>query len=224
VLHVPNELSPGDPNRRALERLLAPGDTFIDVGANHGAFSLVAARAIGTGGRVVAVEPQTDLARLIGRSLASSAACAFDVHGEACGDAEGPATLFVPRFNSGEAGLLASLSGRGRHDQVVVPVRTLDSLVGGTSLPGDVLIKIDVEGNEVAVLLGAQHLIASRRPRLLIELNEPALAASGRRPSDLVELLRGLGFARFAELDRLSEPQPLEGLRFEPSRNVMVAR
>jgi FkbM family methyltransferase len=173
---------------------------------------------------VVAVEPQADLARLVGLSLASSAARAFDVHREACGDAEGRATLFVPRFNSGEAGLLASLSGRGRHDQVVVPVRTLDSLVGGTSLPGDVLIKIDVEGNEVAVLLGAQHLIASRRPRLLIELNEPALVASGRRPSDLVELLRGLGFARFAELDRLSEPQPLEGLRFEPSRNVMVAR
>src|SRR3954468_546190 len=54
----------------ALKSLLQRGDTFIDVGANEGYFSVVAARLVGPTGRVIAIEPQSRLARVLERNFA----------------------------------------------------------------------------------------------------------------------------------------------------------
>jgi FkbM family methyltransferase len=222
LLQVPNELSPLNPNRRALERLLSAGDTFIDVGANHGTFSLVACRALGESGMLIAIEPQAELARLIGLSLAKNAACAYFIHQLACGDSAASAPFYVPRGSSGSAGLFDSHSARDDHDVTSVSVRTLDSLVDAPSLPGNILIKLDVEGNESAVLSGAKDLIVRRRPRLLLELNALSTRASGKQPADVIRLLLALGFAHFAELTELSTFRSLERMEFNPIRNVLV--
>ena len=223
LLQVPNELAAGNLNRRALEHLLSPGDTFMDVGANHGSFSLIAARVVRRTGRLIAVEPQPDLASLVRRSLAANAECDFEVHQTACGDSPGVAEFYIPRVTSGSAGLFPAFSARGDHQVLSVSVRTLDEFVEADTLPGKLVIKLDVEGNELAVLSGAKHLIRARRPQLLLELNLASLTAAGKRPLDLVNLLRELEFARFAEIDRVTTFHELERLSFHPSRNVIVA-
>jgi FkbM family methyltransferase len=223
LLQVPNELAPSNPNRRALEQLLSAGDTFIDVGANHGTFSLVACRALGRSGMLIAIEPQAELARLIGLSLAKNAECTYFIHQLACGDSTASAPFYIPHNSSGSAGLFGTHSARDDHDVTSVSVRTLDSLVDAASLPGNILIKLDVEGNESAVLSGARDLIRSRRPRLLLELNVLSTRASGKQPADVVRLLLELGFTRFAELTELSNFQALERVEFTPIRNVLVS-
>src|SRR5271154_776919 len=60
-LRIPLELTEA---RRVLRHFLRPGDTFIDAGANHGTFSIVAARLVGTEGLVISIEPQPRLAAL----------------------------------------------------------------------------------------------------------------------------------------------------------------
>src|SRR5207245_4722448 len=69
---VIHELRDFDADMRILERLLRPGDTLLDVGANHGTYSIVASKLVGFGGAVVAVEPIPKLARLIEKSLAAN--------------------------------------------------------------------------------------------------------------------------------------------------------
>jgi FkbM family methyltransferase len=84
---------------------------------------------------------------------------------------EGTAQLYVPWDNHGVVETSSSLEAafKERHQAVIdVPVTTIDRAVAGGS--GPTLIKIDVEGHELAVLTGAEATLAAHRPMVLIEL------------------------------------------------------
>jgi FkbM family methyltransferase len=178
-----------------LSSFLRPGDSFVDIGANHGSYSIVASRRVTESGCVIAVEPQARLVDTLRRSLAEGPA-RFDVHQAACGESSGEVELFVPLASSGQAGLFQAYSARCRHRRWRVAMRRLDELVDATRLPGRLVLKVDVEGAEVAVLRGARQVLATARPVLLVEVNAAALAAAGSSPRALVELLAELGYDR----------------------------
>ena len=77
LFQVVNELATQDTDTRVLSSLLSEGDTFLDVGANHGSFAIVASKLVGANGFVVAVEPQPRLAKALGKSLTANALCKF---------------------------------------------------------------------------------------------------------------------------------------------------
>jgi hypothetical protein len=84
---------------------------------------------------------------------------------------EGTAQLYAPWDNHGVVETSSSLEAafKERHQAVIdVPVTTIDRAVAGGS--GPTLIKIDVEGHELAVLTGAEATLAAHRPMVLIEL------------------------------------------------------
>jgi hypothetical protein len=91
-LAVGNELSSGDINRM-LSLLLKEGDTFVDIGANQGAYSLIASRYVGISGQVISIEPQPQLALNIKKSLELYSKCKFQVHQTAIGDINGTIEL-----------------------------------------------------------------------------------------------------------------------------------
>lgn len=192
-----------------LAPLLGPGDTLIDVGANHGAFAVVAARLVGPTGRVIAFEPQPRLADAARRSLTDHAECRWDVHAVACGDRHGEVDLFVPGGSSGAAGVHRRYSGGSLHRTVRVPLRTVDASVTPEGLTGRVVMKIDVEGSESVVLEGAAALLRSVRPVILLEVNPVAMRAAGTTPASLATLLRSLGYDRYRTHDARSAPDPL---------------
>ena len=201
-LAVPRELSAGLP--RILKAFLRPGDTFVDVGANHGSFAVTAAQLVGPDGLVVAIEPQARLADLVRRSLELSGA-RFAVHNVACGDSTGTARLYVPRASSGLGGLHPAFSGLGRHHTASVHLARLDDLLQPDRLPGRVFVKLDVEGSEARCLAGARNFLASAKPAILMEINPEALEAAGSAPAALAALLGELGYDRYlggADLDR----------------------
>src|ERR1019366_418361 len=105
-LRIPSELA-GLP--RVLRHFLQPGDAFIDVGANHGTFSIVASGLVGSEGLVIAIEPQPRLAGLLRRSLAHGRA-RFDVHQIACGDRSEEVEFYIPLATSGSAGRFGRFS------------------------------------------------------------------------------------------------------------------
>src|SRR5262249_15396216 len=122
MLVVPREIARKD-IREMLRRHLRPGDTFIDVGANHGSFSLLAAECLGSSGKIIAIEPQPLLASLVKKTLEANARCQFQVLEMACGDSERTAEFFVPSATSGEAGLYASIAASTRQEKLTVRVR-----------------------------------------------------------------------------------------------------
>jgi FkbM family methyltransferase len=221
-LQVVNELTSDYADTRILADLLSAGDTFIDVGANHGSFSIVASKLVGSAGHVVAVEPQPRLAQAVEKSLAANAACAYQVHQIALGDRDDQIELLIPRDSSGAAGVYEDHSGSHRHRRVKVPLRRFDEAVEWEKLPGRTIVKLDVEGSELAFLAGAGKMIAARRPRLIVEVHPATLRASGHTGDDLKHAMIDLGYTQYAELDTLDETKPLGDMGTQVHRNVLV--
>jgi FkbM family methyltransferase len=198
ILDVIHEIRGENPEYAMMRQVLAAGDTFIDVGANFGTFSLLASRLVGSSGRVIAIEPQSRLAEMLGRSLRMSNVDNCTVMPVACGSQRGTMNLFIPRHDSGRAGFFSGFSGRAPHDRSDVPVMPLDDLLESIRRSHRVLLKIDVEGSEFDVLEGARKIIASARPAVMIELNPWSASSAGKRPGDLLDLLTALGYVSFA--------------------------
>ncbi|TFV91569.1 FkbM family methyltransferase [Blastococcus sp. CT_GayMR20] len=175
-------------NQRALfSDLIRPGDLVFDVGANIGEFT---AAFRDCGARVVAVEPQPRLAAHLRRRYRSDrdvtvvATALSDHDGEAtlyCTTADALATLEETRATGGAVGAGAELEWT---TSIRVPLRTMDSLVGEHGRP--VLIKIDVEGHEAAVVRGLTH----GRPLVFFEVNRESIDA-------VLDLLTERGYQEF---------------------------
>jgi len=151
-------------------RRLERGDVFVDIGSSEGDFALIAARIVGPGGAVHAFEPEPRNVEIIRDNVALNRFDWITVHAVALSDRDGEADLFRSDV-TGWHSLLGGLEHRDR-DVVRVPVARLDSL----GLARIDMIKIDVEGAEVAVLEGARDSIARHRPVILLDTH-PSLGA-----------------------------------------------
>jgi FkbM family methyltransferase len=190
--------------RRQVMSDLQPGETFVDVGANVGFWSLPAAAR---GARVVAFEPNPWAARMLRRNLELNSQLGIRLHDAAVSSAAGRLTLYASDLEGGssQATLHRSAVEAVAAAQLQVPVVTLDE-IGPQSV--DVL-KIDVEGHEESVLAGAKRLLAKAPPRLIvIELFGERLRHAGSSPERVARILDGFGYS--ADL-----PRPLPAKFFD---------
>src|SRR6266513_5935636 len=90
------------PLTMAVTTLLRLGDSFVDVGANEGYFSVLAARTIGPHGRVLAIEPQSRLRDVLERNIAANSLANVDLLSVSVADKEGETLLYLrPSTNTG---------------------------------------------------------------------------------------------------------------------------
>jgi FkbM family methyltransferase len=163
---------------RAFRDHLKPGMTVADVGANKGDFTLLAASLVGPTGRVIAFEPDPDNQRWLNRSVEASGYRNIDCVQAALGKSPGTATLH--RANrSGWHTMLPGLQDRSE-GQFAVQVRTLDEFA-----PLDA-VKIDVEGFEEQVLLGASRALAGPALRVVFLDLHPQLGVDVPRTLGLL--------------------------------------
>ena len=218
-LVIPGEVS-GAEEIALLRELLAPGDTFVDLGANHGSFAINASRVVGSGGLVVAVEPQPKLASLVERSLDVNGLSPFQVFNFACADSEGTAEFFVPKATSGSAGLFREFSASTAMHRFSVDLHRFDDPIAWREFPGRCVVKLDVEGAEMQVLAGAVEAIRLHRPPLMMEINPHSMAAAETSLDDLLSLLQALGYGEYREIADPSR-HPLAALELR-QRNIVV--
>ena len=226
MLQVPNEIADSYPDTSILKRFLGPRDTFVDVGANHGSFSIAASKVIGPEGMIVAIEPQPGKAELVRRSLTANAQCECQVHCFACGDKTGDADFYVPAGSSGGASVFAEYAAIVPHQRVRVPVRRFDDATEWNNFPGRVFMKVDIEGSEAKFLNGAREMIRHRKPGMMIEVNHLSMAASGESKETFVGQLQTLGYSHYFEVRPFSGPLPLAKLFAagrRDVRNIIVA-
>jgi FkbM family methyltransferase len=142
-----------------------------DIGANLGFFSLVAARLVGPTGRVYAFEPAPENAEAIRRNAALNLVTNVTVVERAVSSRAGTARLQIVDDQS-----WSRLEEFGAHPgtERVLEVETvaIDDLVQSGELPPPALVKIDVEGAELAVLDGMRATIERQRPTIVCELHE----------------------------------------------------
>ena len=222
LFQVVNELSTEHSDTEILFHLLAEGDTFLDVGANHGSFAIVASKLLGRTGLIVAIEPQPRLAKALEKSLNANALCKFQIHNLAVGDRDGEIELLVPIGTSGSAGVFHGHSATHQHNVIKVPLRRFDELVDWQKFTGKVLLKLDVEGSECAFLAGAGQMIKALQPKLIIEVHPTSLKAAGATGDQLKTLLQELGYNRYAEMHDRDRTFDLADLDTNIQRNVLM--
>lgn len=152
-----------------LTRTLRPGDVALDVGAHKGSFTYWLARAAAPG-KVLALEPQAELARYLRRACAASRLDNVDVRTCAASRRSGRAVLAVPGDGPAHgASLEPAVELRGTVRRVSVDTVALDDVL--PELDGRVAaMKIDVEGHELDVLRGAERLVREHGPVLVVEI------------------------------------------------------
>jgi FkbM family methyltransferase len=152
---------------RFVRRLLQPGGRVIDIGANHGVYTLSMAKALGPGGQVWAFEPASLVAGLLERSLAINGFEHVVVERSAVSDRVGQARLAVS-MNS-ELNTLA-LDASAASATETVPLTTLDDGMARYGWRGIDLVKIDAEGEEDRILRGGSRFLAELSPLVLYEI------------------------------------------------------
>jgi FkbM family methyltransferase len=163
-------------------RALGPGDLFVDVGANIGYFSLLAASR---GAEVIAFEPNPACHEALLRN-AKLNGLTIDARQIALTDRPGRGTLVIERDDRLGAAHLGE-AGAGR---ITVPLDTLDLQLGGRQPK---LLKIDVEGAEIGVLEGASETLTVGT-RVIIEVSEYSLIRFGGSKDQLFALLSRNGY------------------------------
>ena len=135
-------------------RTLAPGDTFVDVGANIGYYSLLASRLVTQTGRVYAIEASPTILRLLQGNITLNRATNVEVIHAIAADREGEREFWLaPESNIGHSTSVEMLARtEGMRPEGRVRCGTLTSIVPADQLLNARLIKIDVEGGERAVL------------------------------------------------------------------------
>lgn len=156
-----------------LQKFLRPGMTFFDLGANIGFFSLLAARLIGGGGRVVAFEADPEVAARLRENIQKNGFETIGVEQKAAWRKSGPVS-FAPADEqvSPDKGVGHVMEGQGAAASVEVDAVSLDDFTSAGCEPD--FMKWDVEGAEAEVFLGARTLLSRRKCGVLCEMHSDA--------------------------------------------------
>jgi FkbM family methyltransferase len=172
-----------------LRRELRPGDVVIDIGAFLGTYAILEARAVGRGGRVIAFEPSPWTFAVLERHLRMNGLTQIEARCAAVGDRTGRVQLLTwndePYRNM--------VAPRGRMG-VAIDTVTLDDVCASWTRPPD-WIRMDVQGQEFAVLKGARDLLrrAKGRLRVVAEMHPQQWPDYGLVPADAAGELASLG-------------------------------
>lgn len=205
-------------------KYLKPGATFIDVGANVGAFTLPAARKVGRSGRVIAVEASSLIYPYLRQNVASSGMANIRLLECAAFNQDDLRMPFyeAPKDHFG----MGSLGEQFNAEPSLVNTRRLDSILAEEKVTQVDLIKVDVEGFEAAVFEGAENLLSDNRaPMILFEFCDWAEA---RVPNGEVgaaqQLLKDFGYSLWRLRDFLKGVLPLRNVLREGSEMLVAAK
>lgn len=214
---------------RAYSRMVRPGATVFDIGANIGAHTLPLARAVGPSGRVIAFEAtagavaklesnlalnpvlaprvvtrQSFLCELGGRRPAHLVYASWPVDGRAIAPETHPLHRGVPASTDGAA------------------CETLDHAWEALGCPPVTFVKLDVDGNEPAVLRGGARLLQQQRPIILTELAPYGHVERGEPADVLQRLLTDAGYRLYDMAGHVFASAGVSRLRAGASTNVVA--
>lgn len=179
---------------KLIRRLLQPGDNFLDIGANIGWHTLLAANRVGNSGKVYAVEPvSTTFARLKKNVELNALANTTLIQ---TGLSSRPQKLNIYAREPQNCGANSLFGKQGDEVVETISLITADEMITRYGINNIKLCKIDVEGAEVDVITGMTATLRARHiANIMIELNPEALGRAGHTCVELIALLEENGYS-----------------------------
>ena len=182
-----------------VQRLLKPGAIVLDVGAHHGLYTLLASKLAGPAGRVIAFEPSPRERNRLKRHIRINSCSNVQVCDFALGKTAKREILHLVDGSEDWCNSLRPPAVRARTTKVEIDVKRLDEFLTESPLPSVDFVKLDVEGGEMDVLIGAMELLrSSSRPILMVEVEDIRTKPWGYRASEIVRFLAEIGYQWFS--------------------------
>ena len=173
---------------------LRPGMTFVDIGANIGYFTTLAAGLVGPGGKVISFEPDPHNFDLLGRNVSANGIGNAEVLDFALGEDAGELLLYRSGSNFGDHRLYGG--SEDSRESLKIQVRALDAVLEARGIGRVDLIKMDVQGFEHHVLAGMKKTLErSERLVLLTEFWPHGIEMAGGSPEEFLAFFRGAGYS-----------------------------
>ncbi|WP_299174825.1 FkbM family methyltransferase [uncultured Brevundimonas sp.] len=151
-----------------------PGATVLDVGANIGFFTMLAASLVGPQGQVIAIEPNSRNVRLLEASRRANNFAHVEIHNVAAHTQAGTLVLNTSYSNGTVSDLSNDLHALMLSE--IVPAQSIDAIVDGRRID---FLKIDVEGAELKALRGGRKIIQRDRPLIVSEYSHTGIHEGG---------------------------------------------
>jgi FkbM family methyltransferase len=214
--YEPNEFS-------LLSKVLKPGMTFMDVGANLGLYTLYAARKVGAAGCVLAIEPSSREMAILKGNVESNALNNVRLQLVALLDHASEVELLVARpQNSGHNTLGAFGYNTALDHREKIQAQRLDDVVQAEGLRRIDVIKMDIEGAELGALRGAVDTLRQYHPLLLLELSDRLLQHQKASSAEVLALLAQHSYRIYGFESRTGLPVPLEQKSYFDSENIIA--
>ena len=165
---------------RLFRRLLRPGMRVVDLGANIGVYTVIAASCVGPRGRVFAFEPAPENVAFLRRNLEANGIANVQVVSKAVGDSPQTVKLYLAAHSVGTH----SVSKVGPQSIDVEVIRVDDAIPSNETID---VIKMDIEGFEPAALRGMSRILAASMPTLFVEYNPTAVGRCGFSAPDFFD-------------------------------------
>ncbi len=179
-----------------LQRYLHSGMTILDVGAHHGYYALLASRAVGAGGKVIAFEPSPKERVRLQQHLQLNGCVNVQIESFALEAVEDEKVLYLVDGAEDYCNSLRPPVVNAETTTINVKTTTLDKFLHNHGIDKVDFIKMDVEGAELNALSGAKEILAKRpRPVLLVELYDMRTAPWGYAAREVVQLLAKQGYS-----------------------------
>jgi FkbM family methyltransferase len=181
-----------------VEQLLQPGMTVLDIGAHHGLYTLLASKRVGSQGKVFAFEPSPRERKALQMHLRINLCSNVTVQAHAVGNEDTESTLYVVENWAAGCNSLKPPDVPAEISPTRVHVVRLDDWLAESKIDRVDFIKLDVEGAELAVLVGARKFLERRpRPVILVEVQDIRTVPWGYAAREIINILEQLEYTCF---------------------------
>jgi len=185
-----------------LTEMLQPGDTFVDIGAHIGWFTLLGAKIVGPFGRVLSIEPNFSNYRYLKRHLEiNDLNGSVRSHRVALHSKTKKTKLYLNADNDGGHALWPvwnhpfNCKSAKKRKTIKIQTTTLDDLCDKEKVSRIKLVKIDTEGSEGEILKGASDLLSNKRIRhIVMEINDFGLRQMKTNNDEIIAFMDGYGY------------------------------
>jgi FkbM family methyltransferase len=174
-----------EPEMEFIRKLITPGMEILDIGANHGVYTLTIANLLQKQGKITAYEPASSVVSLLRKGVEANGFTNIEIVNAGLSDCEGEATLFLSTNSELNSLQPDNLS----QQQEIIKLLNLDQELAMRNWQKIDFIKLDAEGEEAKILTGGKRFFLEQSPLIMFELKH------GKHINmRLIQLFKNLGY------------------------------